>query len=811
MAGSLTLTLVLAISAPVSNGDFHDGLAGWAVPDPTAGRVEVVAVDGADTPYAVLLDGRAGQRPATGGHTEVGILSELFDVTPVTHYQLSGLVRRAEGDGQFKLALEWLDGEGQHLGYENSWTGLLVGEAWERHEARMVSPAGARSARLLLGVRVGEAAYMTSLALEPTEPLGARLAVDIYPEPCDPAAPYAVNLRLENRGDVPLEGLQGRIVLPAGMEADDPNALAFAAPLLGHGDHLLRTLAVRGVPVKADAAIRCVVTAQSDGDRVRFDEAVPAFVTRSRVEARTFAETPALVPSQTSIKLGCYYFPVMLDWDRAGWGVRKVDYLEPLLGYYDEARPEVADWHIRWAREAGISFFVFDWYYNQGCFYLNDALEIGFLGSQLAGQMEFCIDWCNEGHCQEFKPLDFSQDSLDEFMRTLCERYLHRPNYLRVGGKPVVFIHEAWRIATAHGGWEGCARALEGMRAIARKHGHPGVYFVAVRNTDVLPPFGRGGFDAVTAYAYGFADVPWGGPDRSLPFEALMPRHRECFEEASRRARDQGIGYIPSAWIGWDDIARSRDNAVRTKGNTPAAFRRMIQALPKAVDPAVSLALFEAWNEWGEGGAAEPGIQYGFGYLDAIRDAIGHERGPRVSFRPPPADVASWQTDTTWAEVDDLYWSRTARELGLHEGLTMEFDSVHDLWLRPNNQVSDVRIADGALRGMATGGDPSLLGPPAMGLPAGRVATVEVEMSFQAEGAPRVEAVLYWNTWEDRAFDEGRCVRATLAADGALHRIVFPVALDPAWSGVMYQLRLDPGEVPGAFAIHRLATIPVGG
>lgn len=807
MTGPLTLTLALAISAPMTNGDFHDGLSGWLPPETNAGQVTVVAADGADTPHAVLLDGRAGRRPASGGHAEVGLVSEPFDVTPLTHYQLSGLVRRVEGNGQFKLSLEWLDADGRHLGFENSWTGLLVGEAWEPHEARMVSPAEARSARLLLAVRVGEAAEMTSLALTAVEPIGPRLAIDIFPEPCDPTSPYAINIRVENRGDARLEGLRGGVILPAGMEAEDPSALTLAAPRLAYGEHLQSAFMARGVPEKADAEIRCTVTAQADGARVRFEEAVPAFITRSEIEVRSFADTPTLTPPQTSVKLGCYYFPVTLDWDRAGWGVRRVDYLEPLLGYYDEARPEVADWHIRWAREAGVSFFVFDWYYNQGCFYLNDALEKGFLGSQLADEMEFCIDWCNEGHCQEFKPLDFSQDSLNAFMRTLCERYLHLPNYLRVDGRPVVLIHEAWRLATAHGGWDGCAQALEGMRAVARKHGHPGVYFVAVRNTDVLPPFGRGGFDAITAYAYGFADVPWGGPDRSLSFEALMPRHRECFAEARRQAAAQGVGYIPSGWIGWDDIARSGDNAVRTKGNTPAAFRRMIQALPEAIDPAVGLALFEAWNEWGEGGSAEPGIQYGFGYLDAIRDAISHQRGPRASFRPPPADVASWETDITWEELNDVYWSRTARDLGLHEGLTMEFESVHDLWLRPGGQVSGLRIANGALRGAATGGDPSLIGPPAMGFPAESVAAVEVLVSFQGEGADEVAVVLYWSTWEDREFAEERSVRSTLRADGAPHRLLLPVGDSPGWAGTLYQFRLDPAESAGEFAIHRLATI----
>jgi hypothetical protein len=634
------------------------------------------------------------------------------------------------------------------------------------------------------------------------------LAIDIYPDPCTQHAPYSLPIRIENRGDVLLDDLRATVSLPPGIRAVGREALTFDIPSLGHGEHFLHRIEVEGLPRDADQPIRCEVAATADGEGVLFSAETPPFTVRSQAERRSFEDVPPLDPPATPVKLGCYYFPVTLDWDRSGWGVRKVDYLNPLLGYYDESRPEVADWHIRWAREAGISFFVFDWYYNQDCFYLNDALEKGFLGSQLADEMEFCIDWCNEGHCQEFKPLDFSQQALDQFMRVLCERYLHRENYLRANGWPVVLIHQPWRIATAHGGWEGCAAALEGMRKVARGYGHPGIFFVAVQNSPEIMPFGRGGYDAVTAYAYGFAGVPWGGPDRSLPYEALLPRHRECFEEASRRAEEQGIGYIPSGWIGWDDAGRSKERAVRTVGNTPAAFRRMVQALPQAADPSLSLALFEAWNEWGEGGAAEPGIRHGFGYLDAIRDALTDDSGARTVYRPPAEDVASWETDITWSALNDEYWSRTARSLGLHQGVDMRFESQGSLWLRPGHDTSQVRIEDGALRGIATGPDPSLIGPPAMGLPAQDVDAIEIEMAFESEEGDEVELTLYWSTWEERKFAEERSFRARMRADGSVQRLAFAVGEHRSWEGLIYQLRLDPAEAPGRFAIDRLATLP---
>jgi hypothetical protein len=218
----------------------------------------------------------------------------------------------------------------------------------------------------------------------------------------------------------------------------------------------------------------------------------------------------------------------------------------------------------------------------QGYCYLNDALEKGFLQNRFADKMEFFIDWCNEGHCTEFKILDFSFPSLEGFIRTLCERYFITKNYLRVEGKPVVIIHVPSKIANAHGGWEGCKKALDRMREIAREYGHPGVYFVALQNNKpFLPDYAKGGFDCVTAYAYDMRDVPWDPQTRSMPFEPLFPRHKECFAIARKEAHNQGLDYIPSSWVGWDDNARSKENAVRTTGNAPSAFRRMIEMLPE--------------------------------------------------------------------------------------------------------------------------------------------------------------------------------------------------------------------------------------
>ncbi len=767
------------------NACFSEGFAHWSLAA-SGGSITRVVADGPGGGWSAEIDG-------LGAAGEAGIVSDPFPVRPSVVYRLAAQVKRVSGDGPYKVSLEWLDADGGHLAYANSWTGVLAGSQWEYHHVELISPGTAASARILAGIRAGCHAQMTAFELCELGPAEARLAIDLVPEPVAATSPWPLRVRLENRGGKELDRIAVELRLPAGVTARERPGLSVAA--LPPGQVWAADVLLAGDP--GDGEIRCCVTAVADGKRRTWSAATHPFVSTSRTEERATHDLSPPYRPRTCLKLGGFYFPVMLDWDRSGWGVRRVPRMQPLLGYYDESLPQVADWHITWATEHGLSFFVFDWYYNQGFCYLNDALEKGFLRSRFADRMQFCIDWCNEGHCTEFRPLDFSDVSLEGFIRYVAERYFARPNYLRVGGKPVVLIHEAWRLANAHGGWAGCAEALDRMRGIAREYGHPGVYFVAVQNHPILASFGEGGFDAVTAYAYGFCDVPWGGPDRSLPFEALYSRHDDAMAEARRRAHDQGLAYIPTAWVGWDDAARTRERAVRTTGNTPSAFRRMLERLPEYVDDEPRLALFESWNEWGEGGAAEPGTEYGFGRLDAIRDVLTDARGPHVDPVPSPEDRDAIQTSLSFDDVNEHYWRRYARRWGLSGGLRLGFDSVHDLWLRPGSQLAHVTVEGGRLRAQSIGADPSFLGPPCMGLPADRVRRVAVTMGATAG----TEAQLFWRTHMHEDFTEAQSVRFPIIADGLMHEYRIDVSASPLWTGRVEQLRLDPTNAAAEIAV----------
>jgi hypothetical protein len=635
-------------------------------------------------------------------------------------------------------------------------------------------------------------------------PVGLRVAADLYAEQAQEGE-WPLIVRIENRGDAVLKSAKAEIILPEGIFSKDD--LSFRIGQLAYEGIERRELRLSGLPMNSTARILCKLSATVGGESVETVSETPVFITKAKEIPISTAQLPQPVLPASDIQLGCYYFPVMLDWDRNNWGIRPVDYLTPLLGYYNEALPEVADWHIYWAVTHGIQYFVFDWYWNQDMDFLNDALDKGFLQSRFKDKMKFCVDWCTEGHGTQYRMEDMSTPSMLAFMKVLCERYFIHSNYLTVDGKPVVFLHTPTKLVNTQGGWDGCRKVLDEMRALAQSYGHKGVYFVAVFNgTPYLLDFQKGGFDATAPYAYGFRDVNKTKDERGLmiSYETTIPRHDESFARAQKEAHVRGLDYIPTAWVGWDDYARSRYTSVRTPGNTPAAFRHMLEMLPNYVEKDHKLALIEAWNEWGEGGAIEPGaLQYRFGRLSAVRDVLTHARGPYDVFVPTTSEVSRFETGVNMDDVYEMYEKRYGAQFDFSKGLTLDFEQGRQsLYLRPIGGVRNLDITNGIETAELTDPDAGFVSPPYLGLSAAAADGVNIRMKVAAGSKAR----LYWITEESPEWSEARAKHFSVKADGEFHDYTVRLKGEAGWKGSIRQFRLNPSDKTGTVEIDYFKT-----
>ena len=107
-------------------------------------------------------------------------------------------------------------------------------------------------------------------------------------------------------------------------------------------------------------------------------------------------------------------------------------------------------------------------------------------------------------------------------------------------------------------------------------------------------------------------------------FTSLMAMALEKYQEIEGKI---GIPYYPHVSIGWDNNARFKElmPAIITE-NDPGHFEAGLRLLKQYVDERPRLhplVTVNAWNEWTEGSYLQPDREYGYGYLQAVRNVFG--------------------------------------------------------------------------------------------------------------------------------------------------------------------------------------------
>ena len=778
----------------VANPGLEDGLKAWQVTTtPTTPGKALVTADAHTGRGALLMD-------ASEAGWEVGAWSDPIPVQGGTRYRFGVWVKQTVGYGQYKAVLDWRDAAGKHLSYSNDWAGNNCPREYTLHGGDFTAPAAATQAVVMIGFAHGSAGLMDDFTLTALPPTGPALRAYLFCEPADAQGLRFVRAWVRNEGDRPAGAMRATLSCPAGMTIE---AATRMVPTLPPGERARLEWQISGTPKDAAGMLN---TRFDTTLPIRGDTTTSVFLTRSEIATNDRPDVPAAKPVATKPLIGAYYFPVMLDWARAGWGVRHVDYMTPVLGYYDEALPAVADWHIKWATEHGIGFFAYDWYYNKGATYINDALEKGFLQAKNRGAMKFCVNWCNEGQCTWDEPLDYSTESLCGFMEYLCTHYLNRPEYLRVNGRPVVMIIEPDPIIAWHKGPDGARKAMDAMRQVARKHGVGEPYMMCVGLAERSALYHRAGYDGITSYGYGWANAP-SHPNGDRDYDDLVTVHENAWQTSRANAKAGGLGYMPAAWTGWDDLARAHERSVKTRDNTVGRVREMLRLVGKYTDPALNMVIIEAWNEWGEGGYLEPSVQRGFSYLDAVRDVYSPARGPHTDIAPSAAQLASYETSLTFEQIDADYIKRDRARRGISLSTRMEWDFTKaggfQGWHQAMN-IAGFRVADGSLQGVAATEDPAMIGPALMDVRTEDWSGLTIRMKTDRGKWGQV----FWGAG-GYAFTEEAGVRFQLIPDGAWHTYELPLAANAHWRGAVQQMRFDPTDAAGAtFAISDIKGVP---
>lgn len=306
------------------------------------------------------------------------------------------------------------------------------------------------------------------------------------------------------------------------------------------------------------------------------------------------------------------------------------------LGFYDLRLAEVREQQAELAKEAGIEAFCY-WHYWFGNG--RRLLERPFNEVVSSGKPDFpfCLGWANHSWYKKlWDPKSKEKDKLlieqtypgiEDYVlhfNTLLPAFKdHR--YLKVNGKLFFLIYDPLH-------FEDIKTFISTWRRLAKENGLNDFYFVAQDfDSRAKEQILSLGVDAI------YNSDTFNIHHKLNKFSKVMYLlQRKVFRRPTAFNYKDAIKYmviddcknrevIPCISPNWDHSPRSSHNAVILKNSTPDLFKRIAKRaieIVKGKPEDEQIVMIKSWNEWGEGNYMEPDLEFGHGYINALKEAI---------------------------------------------------------------------------------------------------------------------------------------------------------------------------------------------
>ena len=292
----------------------------------------------------------------------------------------------------------------------------------------------------------------------------------------------------------------------------------------------------------------------------------------------------------------------------------------PTLGAYDSHDPQLIEQHFRWAKAAGITGFIVSWW-GQGDF--QDRGMPLLLDAARRSGLSLSV------YFEEVRPTNApAPDGAIDPVLYVLERYGRDPAWLKVDGKPVIFIYGRAVDQLTLQGWETVVAQVNQRYAA-------GALFIG----DGISAESARVFDGIHTYN------PTGSTARNSA-EEIRAWAQSTFVRWIEIAGGDRIACV-TLIAGYDDSTQGRrlprPITDRHDGET---YRAMWEA---AIAANPDWVLICSWNEWHEGSEIEPSAENGARELDTtaafaptfLKTPLrAHVRPPIVGGAVAPAENA---------------------------------------------------------------------------------------------------------------------------------------------------------------------------
>lgn len=313
--------------------------------------------------------------------------------------------------------------------------------------------------------------------------------------------------------------------------------------------------------------------------------------------------------------------------------------------YYDLRDTNILKWQAELAREYGIYGFCIYHYWIEGRKLLEKPLELLLENRDI--DINYCISWANHSWTDSWKGTNKmiinqtygGKEDWDEHFEYLLS-FFKDNRYILIDEKPLLLIFNPEDIPNLN-------EMLDYWQERAKKEGFNGIafsyqnYYFGVKKSRDDSRFTYG-IEHQPAYAFYDYRSKFKMFIREKGYKLLVALEKKFKMHINKDVTSlEFMDYdklwdkiierepedekrIPGAFSGWDNTPRKGKNGLIVKGASPEVFERyMTKQIERAKKVYHKNMLFiAAWNEWAEGSMLEPDEQNGYGYLEAIKNAL---------------------------------------------------------------------------------------------------------------------------------------------------------------------------------------------